>query len=184
MLGQHGMHAHGGLGQCSKAASLGGTLSSRQEVGLTTMAEASQHGVAMHGMQPSHLQDATSVRGPALQPGGNPPAKQASSLRDDSSAGCNITPVKGPSSGSAASFCKVGSELSGRRAKQKQSDLCSVDIEEQARGAEHAAHTQAHLEWAQHTGYLAGEEICRTVLNCMSSCDQQSCTSPFQIEPG
>ena len=86
------------------------------------------------------------------------PAEQADSrCKDDcSTAGCTIIPVKNPSSGSAASPCKVGSELSGRRAKQKKSDLCNIDVEEQARAA---AHSQAHLEWAQRTGYCAGEKL-------------------------
>ena len=162
------MHSSG-LQQCIKPASPGGTLPSQQDVQLTTSPEeASRHGIARHGVQPSRMQGTMSADSPALQPGGSPPPQQASSLCDDSLTGCTIIPMKSPGSASAASPCKVGSELSGRRAKKKSVDTCSIDIEEQARGAAHAAHSKAHLEWAQRTGYLAGEELVIIAFNRIS----------------
>lgn len=130
-----------GLPLCSKAASLGGALCRQQDFSLTPSREAAQHGVAQHSMQPGHMHDAVF----------------AGSQSEDSysTTGYTIIPVNIPSSGNAAPLCKIGSELSGRRAKQKNPDLCSVVVEDQVR---ETAHERAHLEWAQRTGYCAGEE--------------------------
>ncbi len=147
-----------GLQQCSKAGSQGGPVASRQELSLTDSAASFRHGTAQHSLQPLSIQAGTSTGSLAVQPECKLPAEQTDSQCKDScsTAGCTIIPVKTPSSGSAATPCKVGSELNGRRAKQKKSHLCSIDLEEQARAA---AQTRAHLEWAQRTGYCAGEKL-------------------------
>ena len=59
--------------------------------------------------------------------------------------------------GSRLQTCSEAASQGSTLCMQRKLDLCSVELEEQAQGAAHAAQAQAHLEWAQRTGYCAGE---------------------------
>ena len=55
------------------------------------------------------------------------------------------------------STCKAGSELSGRKVKQKQASVHSEDHPKHSVTAVSGGHAHADLEWAHRAGYYAGK---------------------------
>ena len=120
---------------------------------------AAAHGTAQSSKQPSSLHhDSMAASAPAAKPECRDAAEQpnycphqilhidlARPLTPRAVAGAVLT-----------STCKAGSELSGRKVKQKQASVHSEDHPKHSVTAVSEGHAHADLVWAHRAGYYAG----------------------------